>query len=162
MQQEIITVGMAELKVRKAPGQIVSLGLGSCIGVCVYYAPKKIGGMAHIMLPSSSMFMDGTPNPGKFADTAIPLLIEEIVKLGGEKNGLVVKIIGGAQMFQSNSAAARISIVLQNIIAVERICKKMELYIAAKSVGGSAGKSVIFDLDTGKVIVRTLSENLIL
>jgi chemotaxis protein CheD len=162
MQQEIIMVGMAELKVGKAPGQILSLGLGSCIGVCAYYAPKKIGGMAHIMLPSSSMVKDGSLNPGKFADTAIPLLIAEIEKLGGEKSQLVIKIIGGAQMFLGNSPDDRVSIGPQNITAVEAVCEKIGLRVAAKSVGGTAGKSVTLDLDTGKVEVRTLSESRIL
>jgi chemotaxis protein CheD len=162
MQPEIIMVGMTELKVGKAPGRILSLGLGSCIGVCAYYAPDKIGGMAHIMLPSSSMVNNGALNPGKFADTAIPFLIAEIEKLGGEKNRLVIKLIGGAQMFLGNGPEDRVSIGPKNISAVEEVCKKMGLQVAAKSVGGTVGKSVTLDLDTGKVEVRTLFENRIL
>lgn len=152
-------VGMAEIKVAKAPNQVSCLGLGSCIGVCAYYAPLKIGGIAHIMLPSSAMARDGSAaNPAKFADTAIPLLIGEIEKLGGERDRLVFKIAGGAQMFSTSCSDDRLSIGLKNIAAVEAVCDKMGYKIMAKVVGGNTGKSVILDLNNGIVLVRTLSE----
>lgn len=151
---------MAEIKVAKAPNQISCLGLGSCIGVCAYNAPLKIGGIAHIMLPSISLVRDeSAANPAKFADTAIPLLVEKIEKLGGERKQLVIKIAGGAQMFASSCPDERLSIGLKNIAAVEAVCDKMGYRIAAKVVGGNTGKSVILDLNNGIVQVRTLSES---
>ncbi len=153
-------VGMAEIKTAKAPNKISCLGLGSCIGVCVYYAPLKIGGIAHIMLPSITMVRDDlAANPAKFADTAIPLLIGEIEKMGGQRGQLVFKIVGGAQMFTTNCPDERLSIGLKNIAAVEAVCDKMGYKIVAKVVGGNTGKSVILDLNNGIVQVRTLSES---
>lgn len=160
MQPETIIAGMAEIKVAKAPNKISCLGLGSCIGVCAYYAPLKIGGIAHIMLPSIALVQDeSAANPAKFADTAIPLLVDEIVKLGGEREQLVFKIAGGAQMFATSYSDERLSIGLKNISAVEAVCDKMGYKIAAKVVGGNTGKSVILDLNNGIVQVRTLSES---
>lgn len=159
MQRDTIMVGMAEVKFAKAPNQISCLGLGSCIGVCVYYAPLKIGGIAHVMLPSSSMVNHEPASPAKFADTAIPFLIDEMGKSGGVRAQLVFKLVGGAQMFSTNGSDERLSIGLQNIAAVEKVCDQMGLRIAAKILGGNTGKSIIFDLDTGIVQVRTLSES---
>lgn len=154
-------VGMAEIKVAKAPSQISCLGLGSCIGVCAYYAPLKIGGIAHIMLPSSAMVRDEyAANPAKFADTAIPLLVAGMEKLGGERGQFVLKIAGGAQMFATSCPDDRLSIGLKNIAAVEAVCDKMGYKIVAKVVGGNTGKSVILDLNNGIVQVRTLSESI--
>ena len=159
-QPETIIVGMAEIKVSKAPNQISCLGLGSCIGVCAYYAPLKIGGIAHIMLPSIALVRDeSAANPAKFADTAFPLLVDEMVKSGCERGQLVIKIAGGAQMFATSYADERLSIGLKNIAAVEAICNQMGYKITAKVVGGNAGKSVILDLNNGIVQVRTLSES---
>lgn len=156
-----IRVGMAELKVAKAPGRIITLGLGSCIGVCVYDTRTHIGGMAHIMLPTSSMAPTAATesvNPAKFADTAVPLLIQEMEKLGAGREGLIVKIVGGAQMFCGNGYEDHICIGNKNIIAVETVCQQLGLFVSSRSVGGNSGKSVFLDLDTGEVQVRTLNE----
>jgi chemotaxis protein CheD len=160
MQHDTITVGMAEIKVAKAPNQLTCLGLGSCVGVCAYYAPLKLGGIAHIMLPASSMVRDeSAANPAKFADTAIPLLIDEIERQGGEREKLVIKIAGGAQMFATSCPDERLSVGLKNIAAVESVCDKMGYKIVARLVGGNTGKSVILDLNNGVLQVRTLSES---
>lgn len=157
----VIRVGMAELKTGRAPGRIVTLGLGSCIGVCAYDTQTRIGGMAHIMLPSSSMAATSTsetPNPAKFADTAVPLLIREMEKMGVRRERLIVKIVGGAQMFCGNGYEDHICIGNKNIIAVETICQQLGLFISGRSVGGNSGKSVFLDLETGEVQVKTLTE----
>jgi chemotaxis protein CheD len=158
--QEVIRVGMAELKAGKAPLKVASLGLGSCVGVCAYDAKIKVGGIAHIMLPFSSMSR-GNVNLAKFADTAIPLLLEEMVNLGASQSMVVLKIAGGAEMF-SVDRDERFSIGSRNIQAVEEVCQKLGLKILARSVGGNMGKSVILDLETGEVQVKTVKEFIIL
>ena len=162
MSKEIVLVGMAELKIGKAPGQISSLGLGSCIGICAYYPPFKVGGISHIMLPSSKMVIDGPIKPEKFADTAVPLLVSEMEKLGANKNLLIIKIVGGAEMFLLHGQDDHLRIGIKNISAVEEACEELGLKIVAKSVGGNSGKSVILDLDSGDLRVRTLSESVLL
>jgi chemotaxis protein CheD len=158
---EVIRVGMAELKVSKSPDKIITLGLGSCVGVCAYDTTSKIGGLAHIMLPDSSLGVFPI-NQAKFADTAIPLLIQELENLGAGFDHIIIKIIGGAEMFSTGSQNVHLGVGERNIMAVEEICRRMNLEIAAKSIGGHAGKSVSLDLDTGVIEVKSMSSTSIL
>jgi Chemotaxis protein; stimulates methylation of MCP proteins len=158
---EVIRVGMAELKVGKAPDKIVTLGLGSCIGVCTYDALLKVGGIVHIMLPDSSMAIEPI-NPAKFADTGIPLLLHEMEQQGAMFTRIIIKIVGGAEMFSANNYDAHLGVGERNVLAVEETCHKLNLAIAAKSTGGHAGKSVNFNLDTGVIEVKSMNSTLIL
>ncbi|HEX7714033.1 MAG TPA: chemotaxis protein CheD, partial [Bacillota bacterium] len=92
------------------------------------------------------------------ADTAVPLLIREMEKMGVRRERLIVKIVGGAQMFCGNGYEDHICIGNKNIIAVETICQQLGLFISGRSVGGNSGKSVFLDLETGEVQVKTLTE----
>jgi chemotaxis protein CheD len=154
---EIVRVGMAELKTAKAPDKIVTLGLGSCVGVCAYDAVSKIGGMVHIMLPDSSLALEVT-NPAKFADTGVPLLLQELKQQGVIIiENIIIKIVGGAEMFAASSKDVHLGVGARNILAVEETCQELNLMISAKSVGGNAGKSITLNLDTGIVEVKSMN-----
>lgn len=155
---ESIRVGMSEIVVAKAPKVLVTLGLGSCVAVCIYDFFFKVGGMAHIMLPDSSLSSDNAvTNRGKFADTAIPDLVEALQREGALKERMVVKIAGGAQMFSFNGLNNQIQIGVRNVAAVEKILAEMGLKITNRSVGGNVGRSVFMDLETGGVKIRMLN-----
>lgn len=98
MAENTIVLGMADLMVIRAPVKLVTLGLGSCIGLVVYDSTAKVAGMAHIMLPNSRGLM-GSEKVGKFADTAVPALIDAMEKQGAVKSRIKAKLAGGAQMF---------------------------------------------------------------
>lgn len=149
-------VGMSEVKTAKPNDTLVALGLGSCVGVCMYDPLIKLGGMAHIMLPDSTQARDRT-NPGKFADTAIPFLLEEMEDQGASRRRLKVKIVGGAQMFSISGTDERLNIGPRNVVAVEASLSKVGLKIAARSVGGNLGKTVTLEPETGKVSVRSFN-----
>jgi chemotaxis protein CheD len=151
-----VRVGMSEIKVAFSPDILMTLGLGSCVGVCFYDPVIRLGGMAHVMLPDSTMARDVT-NPGKFADTAIPVLLREMIQRGAMRERLIVKIVGGAQMFMISGQDDRMSIGLRNVSAVEEALKKEGLTIAARSVGGNLGKTVMLETETGRVKLRTIN-----
>ena len=90
---DMLRVGIADYKVGKAPQQIISYGLGSCIGISLYDPQTKVGGLVHIMLPDSTQAR-AHENHAKFADTGVPLLLGEVLKLGAAKSRLVAKIAG--------------------------------------------------------------------
>lgn len=151
-----IRVGMSEIVVAETPDILVTLGLGSCIGVCVYDPTIKVGGMAHVMLPDSSTSKEVTTR-GKFADTAIPDLIELMQKKGAAKHRMLVKMAGGAQMFAYPGMSPQMHIGYRNAVAVEKALSALGLRVSGKSIGGHSGRSIYMDLATGTVKVRMLN-----
>jgi chemotaxis protein CheD len=147
---------MSEIVVSQTPDLLMTLGLGSCVGVCIYDSLLKIGGMAHVMLPDSSMSKEVT-NRGKYADTAVPVLVEKMQQMGALKNRMIVKIAGGAQMFAYSGMDHKMQIGPRNVLAVEKSINSIGLRISGKSVGGNLGRSIYMDLATGEVKVRMLN-----
>jgi chemotaxis protein CheD len=147
---------MSEIKTAASPDILVTLGLGSCVGICLYDPVIQLGGMAHVMLPDSSLAREVT-SPGKFADTAVPILLKEMDRRGALRKRLIVKIVGGAQMFSMGGQDDQMSIGLRNVTAVENALKKEGLVILARSVGGNLGKTVTLETETGRVKLRTIN-----
>ena len=82
---QMIKVGMADLKVCKAPDNLTTIGLGSCIGIALYDPSTKITGLAHIMLPDSTAIRNNS-NIAKFADTGIQKLYDDMIKKRGKQS----------------------------------------------------------------------------
>ncbi|NLY46747.1 MAG: chemotaxis protein CheD, partial [Tissierella sp.] len=101
---EEIRVGISDYKVSVSPNRLITLGLGSCVGVAIYDKVTKKGGLSHIMLPDSTFFTRDM-KPEKFADLALPMMVEEISKSKVNRN-LVAKIAGGASMFNFSDNGA--------------------------------------------------------
>lgn len=154
---ELIKVGMADYKVGKNPSSLISYGLGSCVGIAVYDSVTKVGGLAHIMLPDSTQARS-TENPAKFADTCLPLMLDEILKLGAAKSRLTAKIAGGAQMFTFANATDVMRVGERNVEAVKTVLKKLDLRIIADDTGGNYGRTVELKLDTGIYKVKTIDK----
>lgn len=83
----IVKVGMADLNVCKSPDGITTLGLGSCVGICIRDPIAKVGGLAHAMLPDSTQ-IENNSNRFKFADTGIEDLVKKLIAMGGKKRVL--------------------------------------------------------------------------
>lgn len=149
-----LKVGISDYKVSDSPDEIITLGLGSCVGIAIYDRTTKRGGLSHIMLPDSTAFKNNIKIP-KFADLAIPEMAKEIKK-GRRPTGLVAKIAGGASMFDFTDSING-NIGQRNIEAVEKILKEMNIPILGKSVGGKVGRTMIVDLETFDVEVRMVN-----
>ena len=104
---EVVKVGMADLKVIAEYGILTTLGLGSCVGIALYDKTTKIAGLAHIMLPSSKLIKNNQ-NKAKFADTAVELLLEIMTDMKASKRHITAKIAGGAQMFSFKEKASEL------------------------------------------------------
>jgi chemotaxis protein CheD len=155
--KQCVKVGMADLKSTKAPSTIMTSGLGSCIGICLYDTIAKVGGMAHIMLPDSNLAR-ANDNKAKFANTAVPILIEEMLKLGAIKSRIVAKIAGGAQMFSFPGATDIMKIGDRNAEAVKVALKQANIRILAEETGGNFGRTIEMELETGKLYIRTIDK----
>ena len=154
---ELIKVGMADLKAGKSPDSIISYGLGSCVGIALYDAQTKIGGLAHIMLPDSTQAR-ATDNQAKFADTALPVLLDQLVSMGAAKSRITAKIAGGSQMFSFVQATDIMRIGDRNSEAVRVVLKNLSIRLLAEDVGGNYGRTVELMLDTGIFVIKTVDK----
>ncbi|GAB6098875.1 chemoreceptor glutamine deamidase CheD [Halanaerocella petrolearia] len=148
---------MADVKVGQADDIIITSGLGSCIGLTLYDARLKIGGMAHIMLPEFPANKK-KGNPAKYADTALEMLLDKLQAKGVSKNRLQAKMAGGAQMFNLEKANDRMRIGARNIKAVKELLKEYNISLAASDVGDSYGRTMEFHTTTGKVVIKTVKQ----
>lgn len=153
MELKDVRVGIADLNTVEAPGKIITVGLGSCIGIAIYDRIKRIGGLAHIMLPDSKQFSNVT-NPMKFADLAIPMLVEKMEKMGANKRNMKAKIAGGASMFNFSDKNMITDIGARNGVAVKEALEKAGIPLVAEDIGGNKGRTVILDADTGALQIR--------
>ncbi|EFC90300.1 CheD [Dethiosulfovibrio peptidovorans DSM 11002] len=149
-------VGMADTVLVKHPGKLISLGLGSCIGLVLYDETAKVAAMAHIMLPESRKDKD-TPKPGKFADTAVPTLIDMVLKAGAKKDRLKAKMAGGSQMFNvPGSKSGFLAVGTRNAEETEKNLKSAGIKLVGSDTGGNKGRSVEFSTDDWILVVKTL------
>jgi chemotaxis protein CheD len=139
---------MADYVVTNNSGVLITT-VGSCVAIGIYDG-KGVGGLAHIMLPEH----DGKSElKGKFADTAIPAMIQEMRRMNADISNIRAKIAGGAQMF--NFPSFSLSIGERNIQKVREVLKKNGIKIVGEEVGKNYGRTVEFYTLTGKMIVRT-------
>ncbi|MEG6617308.1 chemotaxis protein CheD [Peptococcaceae bacterium 1198_IL3148] len=150
-----IQVGIADYKTAAAPNKIITLGLGSCVGLTLYDPKLKIGGLLHIMLPDSRQFSN-VNKPAKFADLGIPLMLKELQRTGAAISRIQAKLAGGAQMFSGLDEKFVLNIGQRNADMTRSILKQLGIRIHAEEVGGNRGRTMILDLDTGLVTIRTI------
>jgi chemotaxis protein CheD len=129
-------VRMGELAASGTPGHVlVSLGLGSCIGLALLDRRARIAGLAHIVVPAA----DGqaAENPRKFADLALPELLDAVQELGAGRMRLEAVVVGGASMFMV--ASGSLDVGQRNEIAVRQLLEAggvdEELVVARELAG---------------------------
>ena len=159
-EQSVVKVAMADLNVAGPGGLIRTTGLGSCVGLTLYDPFSKVGGMAHIMLPSSSIAREGQMNLAKYADTALPVLLSKLLELGANKTRLVAKMAGGAQMFAFASAGDSMRIGPRNVESCKEGLKQMGIPLVAEDTGGNYGRTVELDCTTGKFTIRSVQKGI--
>jgi len=145
-----IRVRMAEYAVGKSPDVLITIGLGSCIGIALYDSINNIGGLVHIMLPENKKGL----KPAKYADTGIPFLIEKMIEIGARRSNLKAKIVGGAHMF-SSAGDLNIQIGKRNIEAVFRILEEQKIDIIGEDLGEDYGRTMEFYTEDGSVLIRS-------
>ena len=148
-------VRMGELAVSSVPGDVlVSVGLGSCIGLALLDRRQGIAGLAHIVLPQSQAPMND--NPSKFADLAVPQLVAELTELGARHIRLEAVLVGGASMFSVSSSSLEVG--QRNEAAVRELLAARRIPIVAEATGGSRGRTIRVDVASGAVTVREAGE----
>lgn len=147
-------MGVADMVASNDPSaELVTYSLGSCLGVTVYDPVKKVGGLLHLMLPTSTIDPAKAANsPYMFVDTGVPRLFQSVYSLGGERHRVMVKVAGGAQFLDHQRT---FNIGERNIQAFLTLLQRNGHTVQAHDVGGFASRTVRFDLTTGKVSIHS-------
>jgi chemotaxis protein CheD len=141
------TVRMGEIEVSTQAGEeLVARGLGSCIGLALIDRRGGVAGMAHIVLPASPSGTD--PEPGKFADLAVPELISQMTQAGAAVRRLDAVLAGGARMFELGD----MDIGARNAEAVKEGLARSGVSVRAADTGGNRGRTM--RLTVGEYTVR--------
>lgn len=146
-------VRMGQLAVSNDPeGVLTSLGLGSCIGLALVDAGKTVAGLAHIMLPQSRPEVD---DPARFADTAVPVLYDEVVRLGARKHALRAVMVGGAHMFSfDKKGVPALDVGVRNEAATRLALDELGLAVSGACTGGSTGRTMRVRIGAASVTVK--------
>ena len=144
-----ISVGIADMKMTRQEGVLITYALGSCIGVSFYDPMIKLGALLHIMLPEKSGAKDG--NVFKFADTGIRETLRKLTAFGGSKSRMVCKIAGGAKMFEMKGGGGLGNIGERNAQNVKRILMAEGLRVTSEDVGANYARTMLLDVATGNV-----------
>ena len=148
-----LIVGIADMKMAKGDGMLVTYALGSCIGICLYDPLPKLGALVHIMLPLN--LETGRTHPLKYADTGIRDTLRQMVLRGANKSRITAKIAGGAKMFDVSGSSSLGNIGQRNIESVRIVLKKEGVRLLKEDVGGSVASTLLFDVSNGIGCVRS-------
>jgi chemotaxis protein CheD len=144
-------VGVSDMRISNVRGdQIITHALGSCLGIAVHDATMQIGGLVHVMLPTSTLNPDkARANPCMFVDTGIPALVQQMLANGAAKNRLTVKVAGGAAIQGNNGD--RFGIGRRNCVMLRKTLWQHGLLLDAEDVGGETPRTMCLEIGTGRV-----------
>ncbi len=150
-------VGVADMSVSNDPGEVlITHSLGSCLGVAIHDPSTRVGGLLHLMLPSSEIDpRRASTTPSMFVDTGVPLLFRTAYRLGADKARLVVKVAGGAEMMDGRdffSIGSRNHQALRDLLNRHGVCPH------AESVGGRVSRTVALEIGSGALKVHIPGE----
>ena len=147
-------VHVSDAQASRDPAEmLVTYSLGSCVGVCLYDAKARAGGMLHYQLPDSQMHPErAAEKPFMFADSGLRLLIRKLEALGARRKQLQVKIAGGATM---NTGPKGFDIGKRNCLAIRKLLWKYGMFLDAEEVGGFSPRNLYLDIADGTVTMRS-------
>lgn len=149
-----ISVGLGESVVsNNAEDVLVAYGLGSCVAVSMYDPEKKVCGLLHAVLPEET---HSAETRTKYVDSGIEDLLSMMEHAGAQRNHLVIRIAGGANMITSPGFSKSFDIGTRNIQAAHITLKKLMLPLRGESVGGHTGRTVRLFVGTGRLTVRMI------
>lgn len=155
MAEKDLKVGIGDMKFARGGNTIITYALGSCIGITFYDPVIKLGGLLHIMLPART-----DPNDAKvfkYADTGIHETVRKLTAFGMVKSRTVVKIAGGAKMFEMKGGGSDFGNIGQrNASMVKKVLMEEKFRISAEDIGGSYARTMLLNVNNGDVVIRTV------
>ncbi len=148
---------IAEYAVAAAPALLVTIGLGSCVAIVLHDAKTRVGALAHVLLPAPTATLGAADQPGRFPSSAVPRMLDEMRALGSSGT-VTARLVGGASLFGPLLTTDGASVGTRNIAAARAALAEAKVRVIGEVVGGNAGRSVFFEVASGRVDVRSMRE----
>lgn len=152
-----VKVGMADLNTCTYPDHITTLGLGSCVGIVLYDSSTKIGGLAHAMLPDSTL-INNNQNIAKFVDTGLKKLLDDMLQQGARRYSIKAKLAGGAQMFKFETTNDLMKIGQRNVEAAKKVLEELKIPLIAEDTGKNYGRTIELDTANGDLHIKSIGK----
>jgi chemotaxis protein CheD len=153
----IRVVGVADRIISNVPGEVlVTHALGSCLGIAVYDPKLALGGILHVMMPTSSINPErARKNPFVFVDTGVPAFFRDLYAAGAGRGRLVIKVVGGAMVAKSGNN--RFDIGKRNLVVLKKMFWKNDLlvFLRPDCVGGTIPRTLHLEIGTGHAWITT-------
>lgn len=148
-----LVVGIGDCAVSADQGAaILTYALGSCIAVAAYDPVARVAGLLHFLLPEAQLdSARGRDNPYMYADTGIPALFEGLRKAGAQRQRLVVRAAGGAQVMDDKGV---FNIGKRNHVSMRKALWKIGVLVQAEEVGGNVSRTLRLEVGTGKLWLK--------
>jgi chemotaxis protein CheD len=144
-------VDVGDMKIGKPGDTLTTHALGSCLGLCIYDPRAQIGGLLHAMLPLSEINpQKAEANPFMFVDTGVAALFKALCELGGRKSSMILKAAGCGHPL-GNSEMFRIG--ERNFMVLKKLLQKNSMLLEAEDIGGSASRTMHFEIANGQITV---------
>lgn len=148
-----LVVGIADMKMARQNGMLITYALGSCIGICLYDPLIQLAALVHIMLPLN--METGRKSPLKYADTGIRETLRQMEGKGAARSRIVAKIAGGARMFEVAGGGNLGNIGQRNIESTHMVLRREGIRLLREDVGGTVARTLLFDAASGQACVRS-------
>lgn len=156
MSPNEVLVRVAELQVGTGETELVTIALGSCVAIVLHDPVSRVGGVAHVLLPSPSLIRR-TDNPAKFPSTAVPRLLALMTEAGAKPGRVTARLAGGASMFAALASPGTIHMGERNLIASRQALTAGGVPLVAEAVGGEFGRTVRLRVFDGRLEVHSVA-----
>lgn len=156
MSAREIVVRVSDMAVATADEVLVTVGLGSCVAIMLYDPEARIGGLAHILLPSKALTRQ-LDNPAKFPQSAVPALLERMVAAGASPRRITARLAGGASMFSQLAPPGTIQMGERNLVATRQALNAQNVPLTGEAVGGDFGRTVRLHCEDGRIDVSSVA-----
>ncbi len=138
--------------------EMIATVLGSCVSACIRDTRIGVGGMNHFMLPldasqGTSAWGEAASAATRYGNVAMERLINDILKLGGRRENLEIKLAGGGRVL----AAMSTDVGARNIDFVRQYVRDEGFKVTGEDLGDIFPRKVVYFPDTGKIRVKRFS-----
>jgi chemotaxis protein CheD len=147
-ETNVIKVFSGDCYVTDKPHQMMVTVLGSCIAACIRDPNICVGGMNHFLLPDGTNAADA---PLRYGAYSMEKLINDILKLGGRRERLEVKVFGGGNVIESSAKIGD-----KNVKFIRDYLLNEGIRIAQEDLGGKSPRRIHYFPDTGKAMMKKI------